>query len=358
MADEQGTGSETAVAATVEPVPKQPTQADIRQAKIDKALAARRGTPAIEAKPVEAKLVETPTPTPVETETSTESTTQYDAQTTRALEAIEKRDKRAREQLDKDRAAFKAEMEQSRAEIARIKAEASGKTPSLEELKKLPAAKRAIEAMKLAGLDPDDEEAMEVIARDTYARSKSGKADPKNRVYADQLAERNGLEAQLAELRRMVEETRSSLTERDQRAQLEQFQGRYLDEAVKAIPAEPTFIGQAVKANPERARQHLLSIGQELERELGETPTHAEVIAEYEKRSRQDLRDRGLNDAQITALLTPAKPAPVAAPAPRAPARTLDPSTGPSTPPINGQPSRDQKLARAREGLKQLRAQN
>lgn len=270
-----------------------------------------------------------------------------DAQTTSAMAAIEKREKRAREQIAADRAALQKEIEDARADLARQRAELTGKVRPLEDLSKLPPAKRAIEALKLAGIDPDDEEAMEMIARDTYARSKSGKADPKNRAYADQLAEKRGIEGEIAELRKMLEETRTQITEREKQSQTEAFQNRYLDEAVKAIPSEPTFIARAHAANPQKARAELLAIGQHLEKQNGETPTHAEVIAEYERLARADLTDRGFSPAQITAILapssaTPAKPA--AAPA----VKTLDPAVGLTTPTAPQGEARDAKIARAR----------
>lgn len=279
-----------------------------------------------------------------------------DSHTAKALEAIEKRDKRAREQLAADIKSAKAELEAERAEIARLRAEISGKSSSFDDLKKLPPARRYLEALKAVEINPDDEETMEVVARDSYARSKSGKADPKNKAYAEQVAEKRGLETELAELRKMVEETRNEFSTRDQKAEAERFQQTYLDEAVKAIPTDPTFIGRAHAAAPARARAELLAIGQRLERDNGETPTHAEVIAEYERLAKADLVERGFTDAQIAAMLT--KPAAtIEAPAKPAPSRTtIDPAHGSVTTPINGTPSREQKIAAARMGLQRRQA--
>ena len=181
-------------------------------------------------------------------------------------------------------AAAKAEIERERAELSRLRAEAEKPSP-WEALKKLPPKERYREALKLVEMDPDDETIAEVVARDAYARSKSGKADPKNKQYAEQVAEKRALETELAELRKQVADIGNEFKTRDQRAEAERFQTQYLDTAVKAIPAE-TFLSQLHTANPAKARNALLSIGQQLERDLGETPSHAEVIAEYEKRRR------------------------------------------------------------------------
>lgn len=343
------TGGETKVEIVTPEQPTTPPPSVVRAAKI---AAAREGMRKLAAAPgasaptspteVAAKPEEKP-PAPAKPDEDAPP----DAQAAKAIEAIEKRDKRAREQLAAEKAAHKAEIELERAELARMRAEMTGKPNPLDDLKKLPTVKRAIEAIKLAGLNPDDEEVMEVIARDAYARSRSGKADPKNKAYADQVAEKQGLQSELAELRKMVEETRESLTQRDQRAQLEQFQTRYLDEAVKAIPADPSFIGLHHSANPAKARAALLQLGQHMENESGETPTHAEVIARYEEMAKADLLDRGFTEAQVASML--AKPQ-AAKPAPSPMARTLDPSTGPTTAPINGHATREQRIAAARAG--------
>jgi len=287
---------------------------------------------------------------------ASESTTEkHDESTQRGLDAIEKRDKRAREQLTKERAEAKAELDRERAELAKLRAEANKPAP-FDDLKKLPAKDRYLQALKLAGLDPDDDESMEVIARDAYARSKSGKADPKNKAYAEQIGERDSVKSELADLRRQLEETRSSLTEREQRQQAESFQQKYLDEAVKAIPAAASLAGRALAKNPDRARGELLRVGQALETELGETPSHAEVVARYESLLRQDLLDRGLDETTIAAMLSPPKAA-TAAPAAPKPMRTLDPGAGSITPTINGTATRAQRLAVAKQGLKKLLAE-
>lgn len=269
----------------------------------------------------------------------------------KGVDAIERRDKRAREQLAADRAAMEAEYKRKEADLERRLAEAAKPTP-FDDLKKLPTVKRALEAMKAAGVNVDDEEVAEVIARDVYARSKSGKADPKARAYADQLAEKNGISAEVAELRRMLEETRETVAQKEQRQAMEAFQNKWLDGFTKEPPVSDSFLGLALTKNPEKARGALLSIGQRLERELGETPTHAEVIAAYEAETRADLADRGFTDEQIAGMLAkPKPPAPV-----KTPPRTLDPSTGPTTTPVSATTSREQKIAAARVGIKKLSA--
>jgi hypothetical protein len=291
-----------------------------------------------------------------------EKPAEVDPNDAKGLEAIEKRDQRARTQLAADKAAWKAEQAAELAAINKLKAELTGKASSLDELRKL-AKTKPLEALKHLGVETEDD--YERYARETYAVSKSGKADPKNKVYADQVAEKQGLAAELAELRKMVEDTRTHVSTREQQAQAEQFQAQYLDAAVKAIPADPSFIGLAHTANPGKARAALLALGQRMEREALEandgewnpahTPSHAQVIAKYEEETRAELKDRGLHDDQIAAMLR--KPG-TAAPVVKTPPKTLDITTRPTTNTLNGNPTREQKIAAARAGRLKLQAES
>lgn len=351
---------------------------EARAARAAKKAAAREGlakmhgvptpeiAPTLEAaKPVAATTAAKPAePKPIGVTVTTKSPPEPgdekpdDPATAKGIDAIEKRAIRAREQLAKDKADAKAELDAERAELARQRA-ATAKDPTLEELQKLAKTPgKTLELLKRLGVESEDD--YERVARDTYAVSKSGKADPKNKVHADQMAEKQGLHAELADLRKAVEETRTYLTTREQQAHVATFQKQYLDEAVKAVPTEPSFIGNALAANPEKAREKLLALGQRMEREAMQedgatkydpsyTPTHAEVIARYEKDRIAEYKDDGLTDEQIAALIAK-KPIVAAAPAKKPPA-TLDVNGArPTTPTINGTgiPTRAEKMAIAR----------
>jgi hypothetical protein len=357
---------DVAVSATVQPLAAGESMAEklaaarsTRAEKLSAAKANRSGATSA-PEPADATVESSPSlVTPVASAAGslaakTETPVVEDEAHKRGIESIEKRDKRQREQI----AAERQKLEADKAELVKLRAEANRPAP-LEELKKLPVRDRYLAALKQAGIDPDDDEHMELVARDSYARSKSGKADPKNKAYAEQIAEKTHGNDTVAQLKKEIEDLKSGLTEREQKAQAEQFQNKYLDAAVKAIPATPSLVGQAHSKNPERARAEMLHVGQMLERELGETPTHAEVVAEYEKHLRADLIDRGFSEDEITARLAPPKAAATAAPAPAAkPMRTLDPSAGPSTQTMHGPPTREQRLAKAKAELaKQRRAE-
>lgn len=288
------------------------------------------------------KPVDPPADPPVEEKpAATDEAT--DPKTAKGLAAIDKQAKKFRE----EQARAKADLDLERAELARIRAEVTGKSSSLEELQRL-VKKDPIAALAKLGLSTDDETEMERVGRGAYVYTKAGKADPRSKESASQIAEKSAIQAEIADLRKVADELRNEFKTRDQRASAETFVTRYLDGAVKAIPSEPTLIGKLYAKAPEKARQALHAVGAKLERENdNETPSHADVIAEYEKLQRAELEEQGVD---VDAML---RPSTTAAPA-KAPSKTLDIAAPSGTRPINGTPTRAEKLAAITAGLRKL----
>lgn len=286
--------------------------------------------PAGEAKP---KLVEkqvAPKPAPVDI-TPEPKADEPDPATVKGLAAIDKQAARFRA----EQARAKADFDLERAELARQRAEVTAKSSSFEELQKL---FRADPAAALAKLGLDKEADYEFVARAAFPHTKDGKKDPRSAPIAAQTAKERALESELAELREQTRALHDEFKNRDARADSEAFVNRYLDEAVKAIPAAPSLIGTLHKRSPEKARHALLELGARIEKRDGETPSHAEVVAEYERTRRAELEDQGVD---VDVLLKPAGPtAPV-----KAQSRTLDITAPGSTPAINGQPTRSDRVA-------------
>lgn len=268
-----------------------------------------------------------------------------DPTTERGLRAVEQAKKKF---LDEQNAA-KAELEIQRAEIARLRKEAEGRVASRDELKKLSPTEL------LDALEHFSEDDHDILSRAAYARTKAGKTDPRAQAAAQEAARSQsarGAVAEVAQLKQTIEDLRSELrgefTKRDQRS----FAERWVGETVKAIPADkPTFLAKLHANEPETAQRELIQIGAELEKANdGEAPTPAEVIAEFEKRKRAQLKSLGLD---ADALLSPPKaatPPPAAKPA----ARTLDVTAANMTRAENSPKTRDERREVA---LAKLRAQ-
>lgn len=275
---------------------------------------------------------------------------EIDTQTQKGLALI---DKRAAEFRDEQKKA-KADLDLERAELARQRAEVTSKVSSFEDLQKL-ARKDPIAALAKLGFQSEDDFAL--IGRAAYTQTKEGKADPKAASAVAQTARERELMDQLAELRKGFDDLRSEFQTRDQRAASQQFVERYLDEAVKAIPAErKTLIGNLHTKSPAKARQALHALGAEMERSAMEadgatkydpsyTPSHAAVVAEYEKRRRAELEEQGVDvDALLAVKAVEQKPT----------TKTLDPTAPGGIQPINPKPTREEKLKAATRGLAAL----
>ncbi len=264
--------------------------------------------------------------------------TEDDPKTARGLAAIEKREKRFRE----EQARIKADLELERAELARIKSELTGKATSYEDFKKL----KPLDLIDKLGLDDDG---LVALSRGAYARTKAGSADPRAAAAVAEVTEKRATKESIESIREEIrKEFRDELAKRDAAEQTKSFANKWQDDAVKAIPGDkPTLIARLHEKAPEKARAILLSIGQHLERENdNETPTHAEVIEAYEKHRRAELEEQGID---VDALLAPKKTAP-----PAAPTKTLDVTTSGGTRPITSANTKAEKIALVTAGLKKL----
>lgn len=277
-----------------------------------------------------------------------------DPKTAKSLAAIDKQAKKFRD----EQSAAKAELALERAELARLRAEVTGKSSSFEDLQKL-AKKDPLAALAKLGLSLDDESEMERVGRAAFPHTKAGKADPRAKPIAEQSAREREWAAKFEEQEAAISELRNEFKTRDAGAQQQRFVNQYLDEAVKAIPAEPSLIGKLHAKTPQKARGVLHALGARMEREAMEadgaktydasyTPSHAEVIAQYERERRAELEEQGVD---VDALLKPAAKA-----APAAPTKTLDPTAVGGTRLINGNPSRAERLAAVTAGIKKLDA--
>lgn len=262
-----------------------------------------------------------------------------DAETEKRLATISKAEKRMRD----EQATARAQLELDRAALARQKAEIDARGTSLEDLRTLakkPGGRLAV--LEKLGLSGEDD--LEVFAREAYANSKSGKLDPKNKAYAEQTAEKREYQTKLDQLEQRHAELEKKLEARDAAAKTEALVSRYLDEAVKAVPKTPTLIGNLLAKNPAKARAALLGVAQHMERESGETPTHAEAIAEFEKRYAAELDDLGI-PLDVALKRTAAVPAATTPPA-KKPGATLDPTaTGGAKPVDRTKLNPDQRMA-------------
>lgn len=299
-------------------------------------------TPPAAAKDVDTKAAETPPPAPSKDEAAVDETKveakaedKPDPETDKRLSAVQKAEKRSREQIAKERAEAKAEMQ---LEFDRQRA---ALTPHMESLKAYESAKAKAHTDPVGLLTslgvPLDQ--FDYIAQQIYNNSKAAESDPKRKEYAAQAREKREYESRMEAMQKRIdamENERKQATEAQESARLE-------DSAFKALSDAATDDMPLTKAvlakNPTKARAALLKTAQDLFAQTGEPPDAEDVLSAYEKIRAEELAELGVDVASI------AKPKTAPTDEKRAPSKTLDAAPAGAKPaPAKGKPSRDELL--------------
>lgn len=273
------------------------------------------------------------------------------------MAAVRKQEQHLRKQLAAERAQMQQEFEQQRAQWQQKLDAAAARQSKIDD-----AARRrdAIALLQEHGFSEQD---FDPVGRLIYAASPAGKKDPAAAAAAAQELARSGqsrevmttvekLQQEIADLRQAHQQT---IAQQQAQANLD----RYMASVTKEIGDATPLARAAMAKNPDRTRNMLTQIADELYTASGpsddmrDVPTPAEVIAAYEARRTAELEELGIDPKMIgRSAAAPATIAPPAAPAAR-PAATIAPSSVAATtvPKAPGPPDRNEVLA----GLAKLR---
>jgi len=266
---------------------------------------------------------------------------ELDAATAKRIAAVQRQEKRFREQMAKDR----AELEKIATEW-KPKIEAAAKFEQLKSRAKY-APDAVLEAL---GLGPDD---FEPAARLLYAKSQAGQKDPKNREAAERMARERESNDQLAATRRELEELKQQFQAREQQAKTQAAVADYLDKVTKAVSvAETPLVARMLDKTPKKTRTKLHEIAVELAEETGEAPDPMEVIALLEARRQEELEELGIDPTTVLgAAESKSESKPKTAPQGKGPAKTLTRTGAGPTAPRGKAKSRDEEFADLRREL-------
>jgi hypothetical protein len=270
------------------------------------------------------------------------------------MAAVRKAEQHSRRQLAAERAAMQQEFEQKQA-AWQTKLDAA----SAREAKLASARQDPIAALQALGFTEHD---FDPVGRLIYAASPKGKADPAAAAAAAQELARTGanreIQTTVAALQKEIADLRAAQQQTAEQAKAQQRLDAYMGTVTKAIGDDAPLARAAMAKNPDRTRNLLTQIADELWMSSGpaddmrDVPTPAEVIAAYEARRSAELEELGIDPKAIgRAAPVAVAPAPVAPPA--RPTATIAPSgaAAPIVPKVPGPPSRDEVLA----GLQKLR---
>lgn len=153
----------------------------------------------------------------------------------------------------------------------------------------------------------------EVLARELFAETAQGKADPKNAAYARELRAKQEVLGTAAEAEKRVKALEDQLAARDVQSAM-QHKIETVFSAVPSLASDKTpHARHVLTSNAARAKQDMAQISYEMLTSGADIPTPKALLVAYEKRLRQDYRDRYGVEAEKTrrdALgTTPAAPA-------------------------------------------------
>ena len=295
------------------------------------------------AKDVDDKAAETPPPLSKDEAAVDEKADKVEAKTEdkpdpdtdKRLSAVQKAEKRSREQLAKERAEAKAEMQ---LEFDRQRAALA---PHMESLKAFQSAKEKAEVDPVGLLTSlgISVEKFDYIAQQIYNNSKAAEADPKRREFAAQAREKREYEARMEAMQKRIdamENERKQAAESQENARLEETAFKSLSEAATD---DTPLTKKLLAKNPAKARAALLKTARDLFKQTGEPPDAEDVLNAYEKIRAEELAEL---DVDVTSI---AKPKAAPADEKRAPSKTLEASPSGAKPaPAKGKPSRDELL--------------
>jgi hypothetical protein len=245
---------------------------------------------------------------------------ELDAAGKKRLEAVQRQERRHKEQVEKDRKAIDAEAKKVQAVVDEWAPKIDRVVKLQKQVKTRPAA--VVELLTELGLGADD---FSAVGRLVYAASSEAAKDPKWKSVAQQLAKETGQTGEVAELRSMVERLSKQLEDRDARSRYEQDEARYLDSALARVkeaadaPLARIMLGKA----PDKLRRELKRVAIELSQHThGETPDHDDVLTEFERQRREQLEDAGVDVDALVATARKGKK-PEAAKPERKPPRAL-----------------------------------
>lgn len=302
-------------------------------------------------KPAEEPAVPPPAEEPAEDEDADDEESEEetkpgasDPDLNKRLDAVHKREKRAKESMAREREAYQREKAAWEKEWA----------PKVELAEKVAELSRRVRhdpvgVLMGLGLTEDD---LDPIARVVYAHSKEARQDPKLREAAQRSMRERELADQVQQLTHKMEERDRRDQERERQETTQREVTRYLDEVSKAAGDDTPLVQTMLAKNADKTRARLGEVAHRLIEESGEVPDHAEVVAELEKIRRAELEELGIDPD--SAIKRTKKPSPEAEE--KRPAKhTLTNDLGKPATPRSAPVSRKEELADVRKALEEGR---
>lgn len=226
-----------------------------------------------------------------------------DPGTAKRLEAVQKAERRAKEQLAKERTAAHADID---ARVAKLDAEWGPRIRSAEAFESLRPRVRynTVAVLRELGLTDDD---FESAAQQLYAHSKAAGIKPEHRAAAERASREREHSDELAATQKRLKDLEGSIAQRDEQAKQSAAAERYLSSIEKAVVAATPLAKHFLVKTPDKTRGQLAEIALALLDETGAQPSPGDVVARYETVRRAELEELGVDVGSILKA-APVKP--------------------------------------------------
>lgn len=216
-----------------------------------------------------------------------------DPETSKRLAAVQKQEKRFREQMASEKAKFDAQVKAFEKERDEMRA-------TLDEFKSSAARVKYDPASVLTKLGMTEED-FETAARHLFARSKAGQADPKWKQASEVAMKEKEQTEKFSALESRLEKLQAQIAEKEHASKLDSAKGELFSLATKAASDEAPLFKALSAKSPAKAREALWATATQLFEETGEPPDPSDVIAAWEKQRRADLDEWGIEAPTVAA---------------------------------------------------------
>lgn len=224
-----------------------------------------------------------------------------DADKDKRLAAVQKAERRSKEQLARERQAMHHEMD---ARVAKLEADWKPRIEAAQRFEQLRGRVKynTVAVLRELGLTPAD---FERVAQEVYAHSEAAGVKPEHKAHAERAARERELSDDLAATKKRQDKLEAELAERDQREANARAAERHFTALTKAVSDQTPLAKHFLAKTPEKTRSKFAQITLDMLDE-GVDPTPAAVLKRFEKQQRAELEEIGVDP---TAFIKNGRPA-------------------------------------------------
>jgi hypothetical protein len=224
------------------------------------------------------------------------------------LDKVRRAERRSKETIARERATFEKERDEFISQW-KPRVEAAAKFEKLAGRVRY----NLVEVLSELGVNVEDDG--EELARELYAHSKKGGADPNNKAAVAKSRRERELMDKVSSLEKRLEERENTEKQTAAQRQQEEQTKAYITRVAKAAGDAQPLVKKLLSTDAERAHAIIAAAAVELLDELGEEPSRTRVLARAEKKWRRELKRIGVDPDVIAKTPPPLagkKTAPVA----------------------------------------------